>query len=211
MPFATYPTATAIINAATKGERPAKDPKTFPEGSAYESYFGIASLCWVEDPADRPSMEDVRRLLQDVGSTVEVSKPQEVTPVVDGLTTITLDDHSTVETSLMAIDVGSSSDIFEGHHLGQKVALKRARIHSDSSNQAYALKTEAAIWSEVKDFANILPFLGRGFDLEGFLYLASPYMDHGNLWAHVQTCISSGEECDYPKYVGRLGHLGKQV
>ncbi|KAG8903412.1 hypothetical protein FRB99_003342 [Tulasnella sp. 403] len=211
MPFATYSTATAIINAATKGERPVKDPKTFPEGSAYESYFGIASLCWVEDPADRPSMEDVRRLLQDVGSTVEVSKPQEVTPVVDGLTTITLDDHSTVETSLTAIDVGSSSDIFEGHHLGQKVALKRARIHNDSSSQAEALKTEAAIWSKVKDFANILPFLGCGVDPEGLLYLASPYMDYGNLWAHVQTCISNGEECDRPKYLreiaGALSHV----
>ncbi|KAG8902683.1 hypothetical protein FRB99_004272, partial [Tulasnella sp. 403] len=59
--------AAGIINAASSGERPAKDPQMFPEGSASESYYGIAALCWVEERTERPSMDDVLQLLRKIG------------------------------------------------------------------------------------------------------------------------------------------------
>ncbi|KAG8903409.1 hypothetical protein FRB99_003339 [Tulasnella sp. 403] len=121
--------------------------------------------------------------------------------------TVTLDDSSTVETVLHPVDVGGFSDIFEGYQYrgSCKVALKRSRIAGESSSRiAEAMEREAAIWYEARDHPHVLPFLGRGHDGKGLLYLVSPYMANGNLWTYVQSGISMGEERDCPKYLKEI-------
>lgn len=50
--------------AGFKNERPSTEPMFSPAGASYYRTWRAAIRCWVRDPAKRPSMDEVARLLQ---------------------------------------------------------------------------------------------------------------------------------------------------
>ncbi|KAG8892323.1 hypothetical protein FRB99_002803, partial [Tulasnella sp. 403] len=85
--------------------------------------------------------------------------------------------------------------------MGQAIALKRCRIavRSAAKEEEDLIEMEAMIWQTLKH-DNILQFLGKGKDKLGFLYLASYWVDQGNLWEYIQA---------YPQ-APRVGLVGGQ-
>ncbi|KAG8898358.1 hypothetical protein FRB99_007491 [Tulasnella sp. 403] len=83
---------------------------------------------------------------------------------------------------------GSSSDLFRGHSSTSGiVALKRIRItvQSTTLEDKRSMEKEVLTWKELHH-PNVLEFLGKGEDQNGFVYLVSPWMNHGSLWDHIQ-------------------------
>ncbi|KAG8896056.1 hypothetical protein FRB99_000199 [Tulasnella sp. 403] len=83
---------------------------------------------------------------------------------------------------------GSSSDLFQGHSSASgRVALKRIRItvQSTTLEDKRSMESEVLTWKDLHH-PNVLEFLGKGEDQNGFVYLVSPWMDRGSLWDHIQ-------------------------
>ena len=54
-----------IVSAVIRGERPAK-PSFFDGQLMSEQVWAVVTQCWTQQPADRPSAEQVVRLLADL-------------------------------------------------------------------------------------------------------------------------------------------------
>jgi len=82
---------------------------------------------------------------------------------------------------------GSSCDVFQGWHkaLG-KLALKRPRIAGGdyTDRQERHFQKEALAWKAISH-PNLLPFFGT-VNIDGHMYLASPWMDYGSVPRYLQ-------------------------
>ncbi|KAG8899140.1 hypothetical protein FRB99_006904, partial [Tulasnella sp. 403] len=113
---------------------------------------------------------------------------------------VTLQDGSIVTlTNLYPRNVGNFGDLFQGTGTnGAKIALKRCRItdKGQTDEQKSLVENEAGMWHRL-DHKYILPFLGIGYDANGLMYLAAPWLDKGALWEYIQT----HENCDRSRYL----------
>ncbi|KAG8900786.1 ubiquitin-protein transferase activating protein, partial [Tulasnella sp. 403] len=97
-----------------------------------------------------------------------------------------------------AYDNTGECDIFTGHDLQMnKIALKRFRQPEGgpSDSQADRIRREEDIWQKLQH-PNILPFLGTA-DVEGTLYLVSPWVDNGSLPGY----LKRNPNCDRPRLI----------
>ncbi|KAG8900248.1 hypothetical protein FRB99_006179 [Tulasnella sp. 403] len=60
-----YRSYAAITQYIVKGGRPPKEPEHSQEGTSYDLLWDVAEHCWREEPADRPSMAEVHRCIEE--------------------------------------------------------------------------------------------------------------------------------------------------
>ncbi|KAG8903410.1 hypothetical protein FRB99_003340 [Tulasnella sp. 403] len=165
-------------------------PGDRPVGTASGYIWHIASQCWRMKAEERPTMKEVHQAIE---MTIEVSSR--------GGTLITLSDGTLVTLDKPhPDDVGRTSDIYIGRTTtGLKVALKRGQPTLEGDLRSLEIENEASMWVDLAH-EHILPFLGKGEDGDGNVYLVSPWMVYGNVWNHVL----SNPNCDRAKYVRDL-------